>query len=182
MKVLGIESASLTASVALVTDDILTGEYTVNFKKTHSQTLLPMLMSLGKCWSWICPPSMPSRWPEAPAPYRAAHWSGHSQRAGLALKKPLIHVPTVDALAFNLWGAAPGLPYYGCQAKSGIHGIYRLDDGFTAVMEQTPMIWGFGRCAECEGGACNMLGDGCPVYQEVIRSRIQVPWTLLRLP
>ena len=48
MKVLGIESASLTASVALVTDDILTGEYTVNFKKTHSQTLLPMLDELGK--------------------------------------------------------------------------------------------------------------------------------------
>ena len=38
-----IESSSLVASVALVTDDILTAEYTVNFKKTHSQTLLPML-------------------------------------------------------------------------------------------------------------------------------------------
>ena len=31
MKVLGIESSSLVASVALVTDDILTAEYTVNF-------------------------------------------------------------------------------------------------------------------------------------------------------
>ena len=29
MKVLGIESSSLVASVALVTDDILTAEYTV---------------------------------------------------------------------------------------------------------------------------------------------------------
>ena len=33
MRVLGIESSSLVASVALVTDDILTGEYTANFKK-----------------------------------------------------------------------------------------------------------------------------------------------------
>ena len=33
MKVLGIESSSLVASVALVTDDILTAEYTVNFKR-----------------------------------------------------------------------------------------------------------------------------------------------------
>ena len=31
------------ASVAIVTDDILTAEYTVNLKKTHSQTLLPMI-------------------------------------------------------------------------------------------------------------------------------------------
>ena len=36
MRVLGIESSSLVASVALVTDDILTAEYTVDFKKTHS--------------------------------------------------------------------------------------------------------------------------------------------------
>ena len=34
MRVLGIESSSLLASVALVTDDILTAEYTVDFKKT----------------------------------------------------------------------------------------------------------------------------------------------------
>ena len=46
MRILGIESSSLVASVALVTDDILTAEYTVDFKKTHSQTLLPMLREL----------------------------------------------------------------------------------------------------------------------------------------
>ena len=43
MKILGIESASLTASAAIWEDDILTAEYTVNYKKTHSQTLLPMI-------------------------------------------------------------------------------------------------------------------------------------------
>ena len=43
MRILGIESSSLVASVALVTDEILTAEYTVDFKKTHSQTLLPMI-------------------------------------------------------------------------------------------------------------------------------------------
>ena len=43
MRVLGIESSSLVASVAIVTDGILTAEYTVNLKKTHSQTLLPMI-------------------------------------------------------------------------------------------------------------------------------------------
>ena len=31
------------ASVAIVCDDNMLGEYTVNYKKTHSQTLLPML-------------------------------------------------------------------------------------------------------------------------------------------
>ena len=43
MRILGVESSSLVASVAIVTDDVVTAEYTVNLKKTHSQTLLPMI-------------------------------------------------------------------------------------------------------------------------------------------
>ena len=43
MRILAIESSAVTASVAILTDDVLTAEYTVNYKKTHSQTLLPML-------------------------------------------------------------------------------------------------------------------------------------------
>ena len=43
MKILGIESSSLVASIAIVEDENMLAEYTVNFKKTHSQTLLPML-------------------------------------------------------------------------------------------------------------------------------------------
>lgn len=48
MKILAIDSSSLVASVAVVTDDILTAEYTINFKKTHSQTLLPMIDEISK--------------------------------------------------------------------------------------------------------------------------------------
>ena len=43
MKILALDSSSLTASIAIVEDDITVAEYTVNYKKTHSQTLLPML-------------------------------------------------------------------------------------------------------------------------------------------
>lgn len=50
MRILGIESSSLVASVAIVTDDVVTAEYTVNLKKTHSQTLLPMIGSQSHPW------------------------------------------------------------------------------------------------------------------------------------
>ena len=43
MRVLAMDSSGLVASVAIVEDDTLIAEYTVNYKKTHSQTLLPML-------------------------------------------------------------------------------------------------------------------------------------------
>ena len=48
MKILALDSSSLTASVAVVEDDITIAEYTVNYKKTHSQTLLPMLDEIVK--------------------------------------------------------------------------------------------------------------------------------------
>ena len=46
MKTLAIDTSGLVASVALVEDDVLRAEYIMNDKKTHSQTLLPMLEDL----------------------------------------------------------------------------------------------------------------------------------------
>ena len=48
MKILGLDSSGLVASVAVVEDEELRGEYTINYKKTHSQTLLPMLDEVAK--------------------------------------------------------------------------------------------------------------------------------------
>ena len=48
MKIIAIDSSGLVASVAVIEDDILIGEYNVQYKKTHSQTLLPMLDELKK--------------------------------------------------------------------------------------------------------------------------------------
>ena len=46
MKILGLDSSGLVASVAIVEDDIIIAEYTINYKKTHSQTLLPMIAEI----------------------------------------------------------------------------------------------------------------------------------------
>ena len=39
MKILALDSSGLVASVALIEDETLVAEYTMNYKKTHSQTL-----------------------------------------------------------------------------------------------------------------------------------------------
>ena len=48
MNILAIESSATAASVAIVTETGIKAEYTLNIKKTHSQTLLPMLDELMK--------------------------------------------------------------------------------------------------------------------------------------
>lgn len=46
MKVLGIDTSSLATSIAVVEDNKLICEYTVNTKKTHSQKLMPMIENM----------------------------------------------------------------------------------------------------------------------------------------
>ena len=48
MRVLAIDSSGLTATVAVVEDTQTVAEYTINYKKTHSQTLLPMIDEVVK--------------------------------------------------------------------------------------------------------------------------------------
>ena len=48
MKILGIDSSGLVASAAILSDDTVVSEFTVNNKKTHSQTLLPMIEQVVK--------------------------------------------------------------------------------------------------------------------------------------
>ena len=48
MKLLAFDSSGLVASVAILEEEQLIAEYTLNYKKTHSQTLLPMLDEIVK--------------------------------------------------------------------------------------------------------------------------------------
>ena len=144
MRVLGIESSSLVASVALVTDDILTGEYTVNFKKTHSQTLLPMLDEMAKLLELDLNTLDAVAVAGGPGSFTGLRIGAATAKGlGLALKKPLIHVPTVDALAYNMWGASglicPIMDARRCQVYTG---LYHLENEWRFLWSSSPWIWG----------------------------------------
>jgi len=105
MKVLAIESSSITASVAIVMDDVLTAEYTINHKKTHSQTLLPMIAQICK----ITETEMDSldliavsNGPGSFTGLRIGCATGKG--LGLSLSIPVVSVSTLEAMAYNLYG------------------------------------------------------------------------------
>lgn len=179
MRVLGIESSSLVASVALVTDDILTAEYTVDFKKTHSQTLLPMLDEIVKLLELDMDTIDAIAVAGGPGSFTGLRIGAATAKGlGLALKKPLIHVPTVDAMAYNMWGAA-GLvcPIMDAKRSQVYTGLYRVEDGLTVLMEQCPMDMRelAGRLNEM-GEKVIFLGDGVPVYKGIIEEEMRVPY------
>ena len=103
MRILAIESSAVTASVAILTDDVLTAEYTVNYKKTHSQTLLPMIDEICKMTETE-PESFDliavSQGPGSFTGLRIGSATGKG--IALALDKKMVAVPTLKAMAYNV--------------------------------------------------------------------------------
>ena len=103
MKILAIDSSGLVASVAILIDDCLAAEYTTNFKKTHSQTLLPMLDEIVKMTGLELKEIDAIAVAAGPGSFTGLRiGSATAKGLGLALDKPILEVPTLDALAYNL--------------------------------------------------------------------------------
>ena len=105
MRVLAIDTSGLVASVALVEDDVLRAEFTTNDKKTHSQTLLPMLEQLRQMISLELDTIDVIAIAAGPGSFTGLRiGSATAKGLGLALGKPLVEVPTLEGLAYNLYG------------------------------------------------------------------------------
>lgn len=166
MKILAIESSSLVASAAVTEDDVTVAEYTVNFKKTHSQTLLPMIDQIAAMTELDMDSVDAIAVSGGPGSFTGLRiGSATAKGLGLALKKPLIHVPTLDAMAWNLYGAS-GLicPVMDARRNQVYTGIYRFEKEFQIVMESSAMdIHDLIQKLNGMGERVIFLGDRMPV-------------------
>lgn len=95
MRVLAIDSSGLTATVAIVEDDTTIAEFTINYKKTHSQTLLPMIDEMVKMVEADLNTIDAIAVAGGPGSFTGLRiGSATAKGLGLALGKPLIHIPT----------------------------------------------------------------------------------------
>ena len=181
MRILAIESSSLVASVAIVEDGVTLAEYTANFKMTHSQTLLPMIDSMVSLFGIDLSTIDAIAVSGGPGSFTGLRiGSATAKGLGLALDKPLIHVPTLDGTAYNLYGAK-GLicPIMDARRNQVYTGIYRFEQEFEVVMEQDAMD--MGELIEKLNGMGErviFLGDGVPVHEKKIREPMTVPFDL----
>lgn len=179
MKVVGIESASLVASVAVVENDSLAAEYTVNFKKTHSQTLLPMVAEVAKMidldWDTVDAIAV-SGGPGSFTGLRIG--SATAKGLGLAKNIPLVHVPTIDAMACNFFGAQHLIcPMLDAKRSQVYTGLYHMKETLEVVKEQCAMdVRELLAEINALGEPVIFLGDGVLVSKKVIEEVCQVPY------
>lgn len=186
MKILALDSSGLVASVAVMEDEKLLAEYTVNYKKTHSQTLLPMLNEAAKMIDLDLQSIDAIAVAGGPGSFTGLRiGSATAKGLGLALNKPIVSVPTVDALAWNLYGSSYVIcPMMDARRNQVYTGIYRFacepgsqEMEFVTIQEQYPAALEeiAARLNEL-GEPVMLLGDGIPVYKEQLEQLLTVPY------
>lgn len=187
MKIIALDSSGLVASVAVLEDGRLIGEYNIQYKKTHSQTLLPMLDALKQMVELQLDTVDAIALAAGPGSFTGLRiGSATAKGLGLALNKPIIEIPTLDGLACNLYGTdklvCPIMDARRNQVYTGVY-EYRKEMTETVKYELRCLL---NQCAvpiEEIADKCNsyareviFLGDGVPVFEQRLKNLMKVPY------
>ena len=215
MKILAIDSSGMPASCAVCEDGTLLAEYTVNFKRTHSQTLVPMLdeirtmldMDLNDIDAVAVaggPGSFTGNDIDAvavaggPGSFTGLRiGSAAAKGIGLALNKPLVHVPTLEGMAYNFYGSSrlvvPMIDARNQQVFAGIYSFASAQETEEAckaapdrrdplhvfsgqeALRVTDLCEKLNALSQETGKEAILLGDGAAVYRELIEKHLTAP-------
>lgn len=179
MKILAIEASSLVCSTAILTDDIITAEYTINNKVTHSQTLLPMIDEICKMTDTDVSEFDAIAVSGGPGSFTGLR-IGSATAKGLAyaLNVPVVNVPTLEAMAYNFYGTDKVIcPIMDARRNQVYTGIYSfennglsiyLDSSAMDIMELIPKLQEIDK-------PVIFTGDGIPVFRDIIDKELKTP-------
>lgn len=172
MRVLAIETSGLAASAAIGEDGRILAEFSINNQLTHSQTILPMIDKIMELSGIDTVDAIACS--TGPGSFTGLRIGGATAK-GLALGYgvPLIPVPTLDALAYNVVQTdAVICPIMDARRQQVYTAFYQWEEGHFCKMtedcaqsiEQTVSI------ARAQKRPVIFLGDGVAVYQQHLKS------------
>jgi tRNA threonylcarbamoyladenosine biosynthesis protein TsaB len=174
MRILGIDTSTACGSLGLIDDDAVVAEYALLRKETHSARLVPAIQALLKEARLDLHEIDGLAVSLGPGSFTGLR-VGLSTVKGLALaaEKPVVGVPTLDALASNL----PFTPYLICPILDARKGevytaLYKDDEG-GRVERLTPyqVLSPLGLLEKIPLQETIFLGDGAEVYGELIEEQ-----------
>lgn len=141
MKILAIESASVTASCAVSDGDNILGEFTLSHKKTHSEKLMPLIEELMRELDIKLQDIDVIAVSEGPGSYTGLRiGAAIAKSMAFAANIPIVNIPTIKSLAGNIYDADKLIvPIMDAKAGRVYTGIYKWEnDNLVAVKEQFP--------------------------------------------
>lgn len=181
MKILAIDSSGLVATVAILEEDNMLAEYTINYKKNHSQTLLPMLDEIVKQLDFELETIDAIAVAAGPGSFTGLRiGSATAKGLGLALQKPIIPIPTVDGIAYNMCGVSQVVcPLMDARRNQVYTGIYEFQENtlLTIQPQEAVAIEEVVEQINHLGRPVIFLGDGVPVQKDTIAELVKVPYS-----
>ena len=173
MRILSIESSALVASVAVTHEKELLGQFTTNYKKTHSQTLMPMLDQLMKQLDIELNTIDAIAIAGGPGSYTGLRIGSATVKGlGLVLKKPIINVPTLEAMAnnFSFLDQILLCPIIDARRNQVYSGVYQNIGEDTENVREDKLLVIDDLLKELQeyNKKCIFLGDGVANHEEKI--------------
>ena len=181
MKILAIEASGPVAGCALWEDGTLTAEYSVQYKKKHSQSLVPMLEEMREMVDLDLSGIDFIAVTSGPGSFTGLRIGAATVKGlGLALDKPVLPVPTVDSLACNLYGTDRLIcPLMDARRQQVYTGIYENRDGLNVLRPQcVTALADIVEELNQLGREVIFLGDGVPVNEKALAELMKVPYLL----
>lgn len=179
MKILAVDTSASVASVAIMEDEVLLGEYSINNKKTHSQKLLPMIDELLKSLELKI----------GDIDYFAAS-NGPGSFTGLrigittiktlaySVGKQVIAVPTLDALANNVSPSEAIIcPIMDARNNQVYTALYAAENGTVQNITEYMGIHITELCNILNGKNKKVifLGDGVANHKDFLKEKLSIP-------
>ena len=181
MKILAIEASGPVAGCALLEDGVLTAEYSVQYKKKHSQSLVPMLDEMKRMLDLQLSSIDFLAVTEGPGSFTGLRIGAATVKGlGLALDKPVLPVPTVDSLACNLFGTDRLIcPLMDARRQQVYTGIYENAEELRVIEPQCVVALSeITQKLNALGREVIFLGDGVPVNEAALGEQMTVPYLI----
>jgi len=182
MKVLAIDTTATVSSVAVVNENEVMGEFTINYKKTHSETLMPMIENLLKTIEIDISDINFVACSSGPGSFTGLRIGGSTAKAiAHGLGVPLVPVPTLDSLAYNIFEEKKLIVPIMDARRSEVYSAIYLREGKKLkriseyLAEDITTVFGWVKAHDNNSEAI-FLGDGVSVYKELlVREGYSVP-------
>ena len=184
MKLLAIDGSGTVASVAVIEDDRVLSQFTTDGQKKHSTTLLPMIREAVRIIDLDLATLDAIAVAAGPGSFTGLRIASSTAKGlALALDIPIVPVPTLDALAFNMAGSAHALicPLMDARREQVYNGLYRFEGDALVSMTGQRAIYMKQVIEEVnamEGAFSEVLflGDGVPVFRQMIEEGVRMTY------
>ncbi len=193
MKILAIDTSGLVCTVAVVEDDKLLSEFSIQHKITHSELLLPMLEQIKERISLDMGTIDAVAISAGPGSFTGLRIGAATAKGlCLALDKPLVAVPTLDALAYNMYGSdnviCPMMDARRSQVYTGIYTFIpekeneqqkEISYNMKTVLNQSAIsVEEIAEKLNEIGKTAVLLGDGIPVYRDKLEELLKIDYVI----